>query len=708
MATVIETENTRAISRLTQAIAELTAAFQVEVSYRQAAVAAALAEARAYADTVSAQQYVLPPAAAGTLGGVKPDGVTVTVDPDGTVRSHVDAEALPYASSATYGVVKVDGTTVVARNGVLTAVASSVSWNDVTDKPGADSALDGESENPVQNRVVTEAMDARPTETRVETGWWGGWVYVGVPQGLSVVDNSHSAGTGWTLTLSNGLTADAEGDGDAGLLSWTFAPPSGDPFSVTAARPRFAGPVPRYVSQLVNDLGFVVTSDILSGGKVRSDLLPSYVDDVLEYGSTFDFPASGETGKIYVATGTNRTYRWSGSQYVEVASPPTVDSALSETSANPVQNKVVTEAVNARPTKEQIEAGWWSKWTVLRVYDSTTEDVTSLVDQPEFYAEESTWLVNCLSDDGEHPNPSGDESSTALDWPSQSGARYTATRHRVAAPVPTKTSDLVNDGPDGKHPFLTSHQTWSDVKPSGGIPKTDLASAVQTSLGKADTAVQPSGIAAKMPMYDLGASPATLTTWAVPESWFPIVWTDETSDGTVATHTISDALGVVLDDDGSQIALNDALTGNSLIFFDSSTGEYDSAGFYQSLTIGDLPSSQITSLSLDTKTTLTVAPYTVATYTAASTAEAFEIAVGALPAGVTGKARDCILVIDCTATGAVAPTVTWGTHFHPRTDTATDLAIVEAGKRTVFYISEYAPGEFAVGGWVETAGGSGT
>lgn len=28
------------------------------------------------------------------------------------------------------------------------------------------------------------------------------------------------------------------------------------------------------------------------------------------------------------------------------------------------------------------------------------------------------------------------------------------------------------------------------VKPSGGIPATDLASAVQTSLGKADTALQ--------------------------------------------------------------------------------------------------------------------------------------------------------------------------------------------------------------------------
>ena len=103
-------------------------------------------------------------------------------------------------------------------------------------------------------------------------------------------------------------------------------------------------------------------------------------------------------------------------------------------------------------------------------------------------------------------------------------------------------------------------------------------------------------------------------------------------------------------------------------------------------------------------TTLTVAPYTVATYEPES-GEAFTVAVGA---GTQGKARDCILVIDCTSltSSDTAPSITWPSNFHPRTDTATDLAIVEAGKRAVYYISEYASGEFAVGGWTETAGGN--
>lgn len=55
-------------------------------------------------------------------------------------------------------------------------------------------------------------------------------------------------------------------------------------------------------------------------GLIPSNLLPSYVDDVLEYDSTATFPESGEIGKIYVAKDTNKSYRWSGSGYVELSS----------------------------------------------------------------------------------------------------------------------------------------------------------------------------------------------------------------------------------------------------------------------------------------------------------------------------------------------------------------------------------------------------
>ncbi len=54
-------------------------------------------------------------------------------------------------------------------------------------------------------------------------------------------------------------------------------------------------------------------------GKVPSTQLPSYVDDILEFGSFSLLPASGESGKIYVTLDTNLQYRWSGSAYTQVS-----------------------------------------------------------------------------------------------------------------------------------------------------------------------------------------------------------------------------------------------------------------------------------------------------------------------------------------------------------------------------------------------------
>jgi len=61
-------------------------------------------------------------------------------------------------------------------------------------------------------------------------------------------------------------------------------------------------------------------------GLVPSSLLPSYVDDVLEYADFDSLPETGETGKIYVSLDNGKTYRWGGSAYVEISSrPPSTD-----------------------------------------------------------------------------------------------------------------------------------------------------------------------------------------------------------------------------------------------------------------------------------------------------------------------------------------------------------------------------------------------
>lgn len=71
-----------------------------------------------------------------------------------------------------------------------------------------------------------------------------------------------------------------------------------------------------------------------AGGKVAAAVLPSYVDDVIESANLAAFPGTGETGKIYVAIDTGKTYRWSGSAYIEISASPGSTDAVSEGSVN--------------------------------------------------------------------------------------------------------------------------------------------------------------------------------------------------------------------------------------------------------------------------------------------------------------------------------------------------------------------------------------
>ena len=87
-------------------------------------------------------------------------------------------------------------------------------------------------------------------------------------------------------------------------------------------------------------------ANLSDNGKVPANQLPSYVDDVLEYGTFNTFPATGEDGKIYVAQDTNLTYRWSGTRYVEISQ----SLALGETSTTAYpgnKGKQLSEDLNA-------------------------------------------------------------------------------------------------------------------------------------------------------------------------------------------------------------------------------------------------------------------------------------------------------------------------------------------------------------------------
>lgn len=91
-------------------------------------------------------------------------------------------------------------------------------------------------------------------------------------------------------------------------------------------------------------------AELDSTGKVPAAQLPSYVDDVLEYSTKAQFPQTGETGKIYVAKDTNLTYRWTGTQYLEISQ----SLALGETPSTAYpgdKGKANRDALNSMPIK---------------------------------------------------------------------------------------------------------------------------------------------------------------------------------------------------------------------------------------------------------------------------------------------------------------------------------------------------------------------
>lgn len=69
-------------------------------------------------------------------------------------------------------------------------------------------------------------------------------------------------------------------------------------------------------------------------GKVPAAQLPAYVDDVIEVDNFAALPATGETGKIYVTLDDNKTWRWSGSAYVEISPSPGSTDSVTEGSVN--------------------------------------------------------------------------------------------------------------------------------------------------------------------------------------------------------------------------------------------------------------------------------------------------------------------------------------------------------------------------------------
>jgi len=203
---------------------------------------------------------------------------------------------------------------VVANMSDVQAVVDTVAGLTIADIAGLQDALDA---------LSTDKAD-KTTAISAGNGLTGG--------GDLSANRTVTLGTPSTLTGSttNSVTADSHTHAitvtksDVGLSNVDNTSDLNKPVS-TATQTALDLKVDNSVLGVANG---VATLD--SGGKVPTTQLPSFVDDVLEFASFASFPAIGETGKIYVAIDTNKTYRWSGTAYIYITSGA-VDSVAGKT-----------------------------------------------------------------------------------------------------------------------------------------------------------------------------------------------------------------------------------------------------------------------------------------------------------------------------------------------------------------------------------------
>ena len=165
-------------------------------------------------------------------------------------------------------------------------------------KTVVDTALDANSTNPVENKAVKVALDAKADKEHTH-------LYAGSATAGGAANSAVKLETAHKITVGNKENT-FDGTGDI-----TFALAD-------------IGAIPTSAKGAVNGV-----ATLGADGKIPSTQLPSYVDDVVEgyYANGKFFQEASHTteivalsDKIYIDLATNKTYRYGGSTYVEITS----------------------------------------------------------------------------------------------------------------------------------------------------------------------------------------------------------------------------------------------------------------------------------------------------------------------------------------------------------------------------------------------------
>lgn len=200
-------------------------------------------------------------------------------------------------------------------------------------------------------------------------------------------------------------------------------------------------------------------------GKVPAAQLPSYVDDALEgYLADGKFyeeaehttEITAESGKIYVDLATNKTYRWSGTTYVEISA----SLALGETSSTAFagdKGKVAYDHSQAAHAPADAEANVQSDWN-----ESNTGSDAFIKNKPTSLPANGG-NADTVNNHTVEANVPADAKFTDTTYSAFKGASASAAGGAGLVPAPAQ-------GGEGK--FLSGDGTWKDIE----IPEVEAIS----------------------------------------------------------------------------------------------------------------------------------------------------------------------------------------------------------------------------------------
>lgn len=283
-------------------------------------------------------------------------------------------------------------------------------------------------------------------------------------------------------------------------------------------------------------------------GTIPQSILPSYVDDVLEYENLAAFPKTGESGKIYVADDTNKTYRWSGTAYVEISA----SLALGTTSSTAFRGDYGNTAyAHAQAKGSAFSSGLYkittnSQGHVTAATAVTKSDITALGIPG---SDTNTNTTYSLSKSGSTITLKGSDGSTTSVTDADTNTTYSTFKGATTSAaggtglVPAPATGAANR-------YLRSDGTWQ-VPPDNNTTYSNMGGASSSAAGHAGLVPAPAAGASNRYLRSDG-------TWSVPPDNNTNTTYSLSKNGSTITLTGSD---------GSKTSVTDSNTTYSLSSF---------------------------------------------------------------------------------------------------------------------------------------------